>query len=166
MDRLETGLENLTGLATEFVNTFHGVQPARAQPARAQPSNGQQATPTNSLSVRSGKSRRGDEEVPVERMQQRDLPARQQLQQVWRRLVAQGRSESRRSQMERMHNSMLNRLARPERSDEEVDSAWTPLGLEEPYTTDLRDRLNTRCNIPHGVPTSESPKRSSTFNKE
>ena len=56
MDRLETGLENLTGLVTKFVNTFHG-----AQPARAQPSNGQQATPTNSRSVRGGRSRRGGE---------------------------------------------------------------------------------------------------------
>ena len=52
MDRLAMGLENLTGLVTEFVNTFHG-----AQPVRAQPSNGQQATPTNSRSVRGGRSR-------------------------------------------------------------------------------------------------------------
>ncbi|GMN28351.1 hypothetical protein TIFTF001_051655 [Ficus carica] len=115
MDRLETGLENLTGLVTEFVNTFHGVQPARAQP-----SNGQQATPKNSRSVRSGRSRRGEEE--------------------------------------RTRTSVFDRLAHPEESDEEVDSTWTPSGSEELSTTDLRDRLNARRNISHGVPQPRNPR--------
>ncbi|GMN33975.1 hypothetical protein TIFTF001_044857 [Ficus carica] len=153
MGRLETGLENLTGLVSEFVNTFHGVQLARAQP-----SNGQQATPKNSRSVRSGRSRRGEEEVSIERLQQRDLAARQQPRQVWRRLGAQGRSESRRSQTERTRTSVFDRLAHSEGSDEEVDSTWTPSGSEELSTTDLRDRLNARRNISHGVPQPRNPR--------
>ncbi|GMN18961.1 hypothetical protein TIFTF001_048559 [Ficus carica] len=153
MDRLETGLENLTGLVTEFVNTSHGVQPARAQP-----SIGQQATPKNSRSVKSGRSRRGEEEVSIERLQQRDLAARQQPRQVWRRLGAQGRSESRHSQTERTRTSVFDRLAHPEGSDEEVDSTWTPSGSEELSTTDLRDRLNARRNISHGVTQPRNPR--------
>ena len=152
------GLENLTGLVTKFVNTFHGAQPVKAQPARAQPSNGQQATSTNSRTVRGSGSRRGGEEVSEERLRQRDLPARQQPRQVWRRLGAQRQSESQHSQTERTRTSVFDRLARSEGSDEEVDSTWTPSGSEELSTTDLRDRLNARRNISHGVPQPRNPR--------